>query len=124
MSGIFMLQNEPVFLLRRKPVEEGNDIPFDRWLSYVALSPILRAKPPIERQGINPFTKQPMVVRSAAGGSFFEGPKGRCEIEYHAGGLIVRGAIGHAEEIVSRIAAELDAEVQLYDPAKTETGEA
>jgi hypothetical protein len=119
-----MFQNEPVFLLRRKPVAEGNDIPLDRWLSYVAFSPMVRAKPPIERQGINPFTKQPTVIRSAPGGAFFEGPKGRCEIEYHAGGLIVRGAIGHAEDIVSRIAAELDAEVQLYDPAKRETGKA
>ena len=90
----------------------------------MAFSSVVRAKPPTERQGINPFTKQPMIVRSAPGGAFFEGPKGRCEIEYHAGGLIVRGAIGHAEDIVSRIAAELDAEVQLYDAPKREAREA
>lgn len=119
-----MLQNEPVFLVRRKPVADGNDISLDRWLSYVASSSMVRAKAPTERQGINPFTKQPMIVRSAPGGAFFEGPTGRCEIEYHAGGLIVRGAISHAEDIVFQIAAELDAEVRLYDPAKRESGEA
>jgi hypothetical protein len=118
-----MSQSEPVFLIRRRPVAEGNDIPLDRWLSYMASSSIVRAKPPTEHRGMNPFTKQPMVFRSAPGGAFFEGPTGRCEIEDHAGGLIIRGAAGHAEEIVSQIAADLDAEVQVSESTNEEAGE-
>jgi hypothetical protein len=107
-----MRKTTPVFLLRRA---DGKDIPLGRWLDFVASSSLLHANPPIERRGVNPFSKQPTIFRSGPGGAFFEGPAGRCDIEYHAGGLIIRGAVGQAELIVQQIAAELDADVQTYD---------
>jgi len=117
-----MHHDEPVFLVRRKPLPGDEDIPLEEWLSYLASSSILRAKSRVERQGINPFTKQPIVFRSPGGGAFFEGPSGRCEVEYHAGGLIIHGAFGHAEAIVSQIAKDLGAKAEPYDPRAGATG--
>jgi hypothetical protein len=68
-----MRHDEPVFLVCRKSTPGDDDIPFEGWLSYVASSTILQAKPQIEQQGINPFTKKPYVFRSASGAAFFEG---------------------------------------------------
>jgi len=110
----FMTHDEPILIVRRKPPTDGNDIPLGQWLSYVETSSIVHTQPPVERRGINPFTKQPIVLRPAPGGAFFDGPRGRCKIEYHAGGLIVRGAVGHAEAIVAQIAEALDADVETY----------
>ncbi len=117
-----MHHDEPIFLVRRKPIPGDDDIPLEEWLSYVASSSILLAKPRVERQGINPFTKQPTILRSPQVGAFFEGPRGRCEVEYHAGGLIIRGAFGHAETIVTQIAADLGAKAEAYDPNAGTTG--
>lgn len=108
-----MRERENVLIIRRAPDTEGGVIPLDQWLSYLAESPIVRAKPPTAVQGINPFTKQQHTFRSGPGGAFFDGPGGRCDIEYHAGGLIVRGAIENAEEVVAQIAKALRAEVQV-----------
>lgn len=116
------MHDKPRFFVRRKPIPGDDDIPLQEWLEYIASSPILQAKPIVEQQGINPFTKKPVVYRSGRGGAFFEGPKGRCEIEFHAGGLIVHGACGHAEAIVFQIAADLGAKAEFYDPNAETTG--
>ncbi|HZZ43689.1 MAG TPA: hypothetical protein VFE58_12185 [Tepidisphaeraceae bacterium] len=108
--------DKPIFIVRRKPRPGDDDIPIDEWLSYIHSSSILYAKERTARQGINPFTKSPSPFSPSPGGASFEGPKGRCEIEYHAGGLIFHNANGHAEEIVARIAEDLGASVEFYDP--------
>jgi len=104
-----------ILVVRRGPAGGENDIRLDEWLSYIEASTFLEGKPVVERQGINPFTKKPAVFKTAPGGAFFEGRGGRCEVEYHSGGLIVRGAVEDAREMVARIAEGLGAEVELVD---------
>jgi len=106
-----MARSEPILLVR-KAATDGAEISLDQWLSYVASSSIVTAQPRTERKGINPFTKQPTVYRCAPGGAFFDGPQGRCEIQYHARGLVDQGAIGAAVGIAAQIAEALGAEVQ------------
>ncbi len=112
-----MISSDSVILIHRLPISDDNGISLEAWLSYIASSDVLHEKPREERQGINPFTKQPWIYRSSRGGAFFEGPRGRCEVYYDSGGLTVHGAVDHAEEVVKKIAADLSATVQVYDPA-------
>jgi hypothetical protein len=111
-----MNDGKPVFIIRKKPVAESNSIQLDEWLALISSSKTLQPKPPSEHAGINRFTKQPFIFRTGPGGAFFDGPRGRCNVEYHAGGLVIHGAAGHAEAIVAEIAAALGAAVQKYDP--------
>lgn len=106
-----MHHDDPIFIVRRRPVSADNQIPLDEWLAYLSSSSVITAKPPTEWRGINLFTKQPTVFRSPPGSAIFQGQSGPCEIEYHAGSLIVRGTVGHAEETVTQIANALNAEV-------------
>lgn len=112
-----MQSDDPILIISKRPVAEGNEISREQWLSYLAASPVLQAIAPAEHQGMNPFTKEPTVFRSPPGAAYFQGPRGRCEIEYHAGSLVIRGAAGHAEAIVDEIAQSLGAEVERFDPS-------
>ena len=105
-----------MLILRKKPGADSHDISLDQWLSYLSTSSVVHAKPPTERDGIDPFTKKPRVFRSAPGGAFFDGPGGRCEVEYHAGGLVICGIDDPSDAIVAQIADALNAEVQVFDP--------
>jgi hypothetical protein len=66
-------------------ISEG-EIPLEKWLSVLATSAFVLAEPPKAFLGTNPFTRKPHTFYSGPGGAFFDGPSGRCEIEYHAGG--------------------------------------
>jgi hypothetical protein len=97
--------------IRRKEPNSNGPITRTEWHQYILQTPALSLGQP--REGINPFTKQPMIFKPNKGLGFFETPSGRSSIEYiHPGELVATLAGPEAVDFVMQVAEALRAVVQ------------
>jgi hypothetical protein len=89
----------------------ADGITLQEWLSYVSTSNFLHLVPP--QAGINPFTKQRVEFKAAAGSAYFDTPAGRCHVSYRSGVLTVLNAGDDAWSVAKDIATALGATVAL-----------
>lgn len=85
-------------------------ISLDAWCEYVVESNIIKLALP--RNGINPFTKQPVLFKPPAGSAGFDAGGEQCSIEYKSGELLISVPNGEAMKIVEQVAASFNAGIR------------
>ena len=96
------------FTIRREPGAAA--ISLDEWTAFVESSPILKPAPP--KEGINPFTKQPVLFHPAPGSAYFDGAGGQCSFGFRDGALAIDASAADRDAI-AQIAKELNAVIEI-----------